>query len=277
MSPSFLSPLPSVLCLCLATLVGLVSGVSLDSPQWGVGAMGNMDAFNPSSSLLEAQGQAHPPPPIPPSLPSAPSLDSSFLEVGSHLTAGDPMLGLVSPPVMGYTPISSPFDNPATDLELTPVIPNSPDCTVRPQTVVEIHNMRMSAARIAAAIQTEVSIMQKRKAYVEQMTNYLNDRIRELNKVKSELSTEARWIEASNARIQELSEKEKLIKYQDILACLNGDSKRLQGEDQTKKAAMAGLQAKAKQLQASVDAIRTNINNIRSGAPSTGGEEATTE
>ena len=43
--------------------------------------------------------------------------------------------------------------------------------------------MRMSAARIAQSIQLEVEIMKKRKAYVEQMTAYLNDRIRELNKV----------------------------------------------------------------------------------------------
>ena len=43
--------------------------------------------------------------------------------------------------------------------------------------------MRESAARIARMIAQEVVIMNKRKAYVEQMTTYLNDRIRELNKV----------------------------------------------------------------------------------------------
>lgn len=30
----------------------------------------------------------------------------------------------------------------------------------------------------------EIQTMEKRKAYIEQMTQYLNDRIRELNKVK---------------------------------------------------------------------------------------------
>lgn len=44
--------------------------------------------------------------------------------------------------------------------------------------------MRAAAARIATMIQTEVILMEKRKTYVEQMTSYLNDRIRELNKVR---------------------------------------------------------------------------------------------
>lgn len=122
------------------------------------------------------------------------------------------------------------WDNPLTDTEMTPSIPSSPDCTVRPQTVVEIQRMRSAAGNIAWSIQQEVSIMAKRKAYVEQMTAYLNDRIRELNKVKSELAQEARWIEVSNGRISELAEREKLMKYQDILACLNQDTQRLNGE-----------------------------------------------
>lgn len=77
--------------------------------------------------------------------------------------------------------------------------------------------MRKAAARIASMIHTEVAIMEKRKTYVEQMTSYLNDRIRELNKVKSELAQEERWIEVSNQRIAELAEKEKLIKMQGML------------------------------------------------------------
>lgn len=74
--------------------------------------------------------------------------------------------------------------------------------------------MRRSAARIAQMIQTEIMIMEKRKTYVEQMTSYLNDRIRELNKVKGELAQENKWIEVSNQRIAELAQKEKLIKLQ---------------------------------------------------------------
>ncbi len=110
---------------------------------------------------------------------------------------------------------------------------SSPDCSVRPQTIVEIKRMRLDAARIAQMIQTEASsffasrsaaahargalqviIMEKRKTYVESMTAYLNDRIRELNKVKDELAQENRWIAMSNQRIAELAKKEKLVKMQ---------------------------------------------------------------
>jgi hypothetical protein len=45
--------------------------------------------------------------------------------------------------------------------------------------------------------------------------------------VKSELAEETRWIEVSTNRIQELAEREKLVKMQDILACLNNDKEAL--------------------------------------------------
>lgn len=163
----------------------------------------------------------------------------------------------------GYVAVGSPFDNPLTDVELTPSIPNSPDCTIRPQTVLEIQRMREAANRIAKSIEIEVGIMSKRKAYVEQMTTYLNDRIRELNKVKSELATEARWIEVSNGRISELSQREKLIKYQDILSCLNSDKLRLNGETATKQNAMTNIQSKTTKLKAAILDINTQIENIR--------------
>lgn len=43
--------------------------------------------------------------------------------------------------------------------------------------------MRKSAAQMAATIGLEADSISKRKTYIEQMTTYLNDRIRELNKV----------------------------------------------------------------------------------------------
>ena len=98
--------------------------------------------------------------------------------------------------------------------------------------------MRRSAARIAQMIQTEVAIMEKRKTYIEQMTSYLNDRIRELNKVKGELEQENKWIEVSNNRIAELAEREKLIKMQDIVSCLNSQAQRLGGQKDSTAAQM---------------------------------------
>ena len=56
--------------------------------------------------------------------------------------------------------------------------------------------------------------MEKRKAYIEQMTAYLNDRIRELNKVKRDLAAEQKWIAVSNQRIAELAQKAKDNKLQ---------------------------------------------------------------
>lgn len=168
---------------------------------------------------------------------------------------------------IGYVPLTSPFDNPGVGMAPTPTIPTNPDCTVRQQTVVEIKRMRRSAARIAQMIQTEVLVMEKRKTYVEQMTSYLNDRIRELNKVKGELDQEYRWIEVSNQRINELAEKEKLIKMQDILSCLNNDAQNLQGKKETQVKEINSMQAQAAKLEASIDKIKQNIKTVNSGKP----------
>jgi vacuolar-type H+-ATPase subunit I/STV1 len=168
---------------------------------------------------------------------------------------------------LGYVPESVPFDNPATLSEPVATIPSYPDCTVRPQTIVEIKKMRENAARIAQMIQTETFIMQKRKTYIEQMTSYINDRIRELNKVKGELEQETRWVQISSERINELAEKEKLIKMQDILSCLNQDSNRLQGEKQTQQSAISKLQSQATAIEASISKIKSKIDTAeQSGA-----------
>jgi len=168
---------------------------------------------------------------------------------------------------LGYVPESSPFDNPSILTDPTPTIPSAPDCTVRPQTVVEIQRMRESASRIAQMIEAEVQIMNKRKTYVEQMTAYLNDRIRELNKVKSELSEEARWIEVSTNRIDELAAREKLVKMQDILACLNSDSNKLTGESQIKTDAIKALQVQSKLVEDNIKVIKTKIDTANAGLP----------
>jgi len=182
---------------------------------------------------------------------------------------GSPFAGLpYTEPPLPYAPTSSPYDNPATSMRPTPTIPTSTDCSVRPQTIVEIKRMRRAASRIAQMIQTEVVIMEKRKAYVEQMTSYLNDRIRELNRVKGELEQEHRWIELSNQRILELAQKEKLIKMQDILACLNADQMRLQGARLSQTQSIAALTSRAQGLQASIAQIQGNIKQVAYGTES---------
>eukprot|EP00310_Coccolithus_braarudii_P019384 CAMPEP_0183352430 /NCGR_PEP_ID=MMETSP0164_2-20130417/29433_1 /TAXON_ID=221442 /ORGANISM="Coccolithus pelagicus ssp braarudi, Strain PLY182g" /LENGTH=209 /DNA_ID=CAMNT_0025524855 /DNA_START=53 /DNA_END=682 /DNA_ORIENTATION=+ len=158
------------------------------------------------------------------------------------------------------------FDNPNTDTNPVQTIPSAPDCTVRPQTIVEVKRMRKAAAHIAQLIQLEVAIMEKRKTYVEQMTAYLNDRIRELNKVKGELAQENRWIEVSNQRIAELAEKEKLIKMQDILSCLSSNKNRLAGERDSQSKQMAAMQAQANVIAQKINSIKGTISAVNGGA-----------
>jgi len=181
----------------------------------------------------------------------------------------DPSIGLAGipqPANLGYVPMAVPFDNPSEIARPVNAIPATPDCTVRPQTVVEIKRMRRSAARIAQMIQTEVLMMEKRKTYVEQMTAYLNDRIRELNKVKSELDQETRWIEMSNKRIKELASKEELIKMQDILGCLNADATRLDGQKASQATSITDLTTRTTAIQTKITALTKGIQDLRAGA-----------
>jgi len=174
----------------------------------------------------------------------------------------------------GYVPTSTPFDNPKTLTEQIQTIPNSPDCTVRPQTVVEIQRMRESASRIAQMIEAEVQIMNKRKAFVEQMTAYLNDRIRELNKVKGELAEETRWIEVSTNRIAELAEREKLVKMQDILACLTADTKTLSSESTAQASTITALKTQSEAVSKRISDIKAKIESAQAGGGGGGGGAA---
>jgi low affinity Fe/Cu permease len=161
-----------------------------------------------------------------------------------------------------YLPDSGPFDNPATDAQLIKTIPETPSCTIRGQTIFEIRKMRADAKQIGMAIMYEIQIMEKRKAYIEQMTSYLNDRIRELNKVKTDLAAEQKWIQISNARISELAQKEKLIKLQDVMTCIRQQQQRLTGESTSKVSSLNALTAQANTINTSIKGIRAKIDSI---------------
>merc|ERR1719453_271126 len=124
----------------------------------------------------------------------------------------------------GYTPDSGVFDNAATSLDAIPTIAEAPHCTVKPETVLEVHKMRSSALQIKNQVDFEVHNMEKRKAYVEQMTSYLNDRIRELNKVKASIKSEEKFIALAQARMSKLGHQEDLIKVADVEAGTPGGS-----------------------------------------------------
>jgi len=164
-----------------------------------------------------------------------------------------------------YLPEAGPYDNPATDVQPTPTIPSSPSCTVRGQTIFEIRKMRADAKQIGLSIMYEIQTMEKRKAYIEQMTSYLNDRIRELNKVKRDLAAEQKWIQVSNQRIAELAQKEKLIKLQDVMSCIKNEQDRLMGERGTKTIAIQNMQKQAAQLEQNIKTIRGKMDIITTG------------
>jgi hypothetical protein len=175
------------------------------------------------------------------------------------------------PMIPGYIPTSTPFDNPSTLSTPIDPLPSTPDCGVRPQTVVEIQRMRESASKIAVMMQSETLIMNKRKTYVEQMTVYLNDRIQELNKVKRELAQETRWLDLSSNRIFELEEREKLIKLQDIQSCLNDQTTRTTSDQINVGHTLADISAQATAVQTSINAIKARMDAINAGGGSSTG------
>lgn len=191
----------------------------------------------------------------------------NLVELKSKLSAHMEALDKQAPAGAGgelatYLPEAGEYSNPSAETKLVPTIPNTPQCTVRGQTIFEIRKMRADAKQIGVSIMYEIQTMEKRKAYIEQMTAYLNDRIRELNKVKRDLAAEQKWIGVSNQRIAELAQKEKLIKLQDVMACIKSEQSRLTGESATKTTALATMDAQAKALEANIGAIRGKMNGL---------------
>jgi len=203
---------------------------------------------------------------------STPLIDSRpafFLEIGSEGLESSPSSSASSAAsastaatVATYIPDSGPYDNPATDAQLVASLPQAPSCTIRGQTIFEIRKMRQDAKQIGMAIMYEIQVMEKRKTYVEEMTQYLNDRIRELNKVKTDLQAEQKWIQVSNARISELAQKEKLIKLQDVMSCIKDQQQRLSGETTSKTEMLTSLKEQETSLNVTVNNIRNSIDQI---------------
>jgi cell division protein ZapA (FtsZ GTPase activity inhibitor) len=200
---------------------------------------------------------------------------ASLLEIGSkveaHLqtqarTKVDALAGEGTTALATYLPDSGPYDNPATDTIPVATIPSTPSCTIRGQTIFEIRKMRADAKQIGMSIMYEIQTMEKRKTYIEQMTAYLNDRIRELNKVKRDLAAEQKWIQVSNSRISELAQKEKLIKLQDVMSCIKSESERLAGEKGSKTAALTAMGKEAANLENNIKTIRTSMDKATADA-----------
>jgi len=144
-------------------------------------------------------------------------------------------------------------------------IPMASECTVRPQTIIEIEKVRKSAAQLAANIGIEGNNIVKRKAYIEQMSTYLNDRIRDLNKVKQELAEELRWVQMTNEQINLLNAREKQMKLQDIMSCMNSDQRTLAGKNKETEKMFAEIKRSSDEIQKSMTAAQKNIDSIQEG------------
>merc|ERR1719506_2107516 len=162
----------------------------------------------------------------------------------------------------GYTPDTGVFDNAATSLDAIPTIPEAPHCTVKPETVLEVHKMRSSALQIKNQIDYEVHNMEKRKAYVEQMTSYLNDRIRELNKVKNSIKQEQKFISLAEQRVNKLSHEEDLIKVKDVIECLKGEQASSTGAAKNHATVLKKMQDKQTAIKAKVSAVAAEMAKI---------------
>ncbi len=104
-------------------------------------------------------------------------------------------------------------------------VPNGDGCHPGADAMHEIHALRTQSTRLADAIQHEVVTLHERKHYVKAATKYINDRIGELNQVKGELADQIKLIELQQAKLQELDERQKQIKIEDVLNCIHNKNK----------------------------------------------------
>merc|ERR1711934_776412 len=155
----------------------------------------------------------------------------------------------------GYTPDTGIYDNPATDVKPIATLPEAPRCTVTPETVSEVHKMRAAALQIKNQVDFEVHNMEKRKAYVEQMTSYLNDRIRELNKVKASIAQEEKFVALGKHRMTKLSHQENLVKVSDVIKCLENEGSNVKKVSADDAKELAGLKKKETAIKGKIDAV----------------------
>jgi len=175
----------------------------------------------------------------------------------------------------GISPLPATLAGPLPDLSATPLILGGSKCQVRPQTLEKINTMRAGAAKMAALVKNEVALAAKRKNYVEQMTKYINDRIKELNKVKRELEEEVRWVEMTNARIAAVAEEEKVVRYEDVMACIKREKSMLTDENKMHDSTLAALMKDHEAANKALKDIKAKIAAAETGgaAPSSAKEK----
>lgn len=180
----------------------------------------------------------------------------------------DPLISSINPSGQsGYVPNGSPYDNINNDMLSQPAfaLPENSECTIRTQTVVQIQKVRKTAAQMAAAIGLEAGNMGKRKTWIEEMTSFINDRIRELNKIKSDLKEDLRWVSMTRQQIDLLNKQEQKMKLDDVLNCMQSDKSREMGRSQQAAEAAKALKVTADSLNKVVAETQKQILDIQSG------------
>lgn len=146
-----------------------------------------------------------------------------------------------------------------------PMLEAPSQCAVRPETVVEINRMQAEATQYAQAMEYERHAMEKRKAYIESATAFLNARIMELNKVKSNLRSEKKWMQLTEAKIMQLQAQQRAAKIQDIMSCLTNEKHFNEQQATQKTTMMETLKAKSDEITASLEQLSTQIAAIEKG------------
>ena len=112
---------------------------------------------------------------------------------------------------------------------------------------------------------SEHQAMERRKAYIESMTAFLNTRIMELNKVKSNLKSEKKWMELTENKIKQLKEKERLVKLQDIMNCLTNEEQFNKAQATQRTTTVTVMKAKADAIAAEIAALTAKSEAIEKG------------
>lgn len=238
-------------CVVVAALSSSAHGVEIDAsllePLQLVNAQGAPQAPLPQTELAAA---------------TTPNLANGAIKMPG--AGGDPLTALDPNGLAGYPVDQTPYDNPGTNTQLIRALPENPQCTVSPQAVFEIQKLRKNSLVYARAMKDEAVLMAKRKAYIEQMTTYINDRIVELNKVKKELKQEVKWSAMTNARIHQFALKEKQLKINDILACVRNEQANLAGKRASSSKNLAQLQRSASAVNSAVTSYSHEMASIES-------------
>lgn len=171
-----------------------------------------------------------------------------------------------------YVPESLPYSFPTIDaLERVPLISSVPKCKVSDTAANEILKIRKYAQSIAKTSEVEATHCEARRGYIQELTSFLNTWIVELNKLKRDLNQCDKFVKLSAKRIDELQQKEQLIKVEDVLECLTHDNQ--DGDDY--KAMLEkqkeSLQARATAITEKIKAVKTDMSGIIADKPA--GEE----